>query len=150
MAGQSWWRRPQHEPTQELAATAGATIVRRLASAAQWESAGAVVAALWGRAHPERVDTIVAELSETRVQLLQARRRGDEQAEQELVIEWQGRLRRLLAANPGLAPELHSLLADEPATPAAGTVSMTATASDRARIFQAGRDLHLGRSDERP
>jgi hypothetical protein len=150
MAGRSWWPRPQREAPQELAATAGATIVHRLASASQWESAGTIVAALWGRAHPERVDTILAELSETRVQLLQARRTGDERAEQELVIEWQGRLRRLLAANPGLAPELHGLLAHEPATPAPGTVSMTATASDRARIFQAGRDLHIGRSGERP
>lgn len=136
---------PMDQTLSVLAATAGATIVRRLASASDWESAGDVVVGLWRRTHPERVDAIIAELSETRGQLLAARRRGDERTEQELILEWQGRLRRLLTANPGLAPELHGHLAGEPAAPPAGGVSMTATASDQARVFQAGRDQHIGR-----
>ena len=137
---------PMDQTLSVLAATAGAAIVRQLASTSDHESAGDVVVGLWRRTDPERVDTIVAELTQTRARLLAARRHGDERAEQDLVTEWQARLRRLLTAHPDLAPELHNQLAHEPTAPAPGGVSMTATASDQARIFQAGRDQHIGGS----
>ncbi|MGH3815583.1 MAG: hypothetical protein ACRDUV_24550, partial [Pseudonocardiaceae bacterium] len=51
------------------------------------------------------------ELAGTRTEVLAARSR-DEQVEQALVVEWRGRLRRLVAADPRLADELRRVMAE--------------------------------------
>lgn len=132
----------------ELTSMAGTTVVKVLATAAS-EQVKSAVAGLWRRAHPERAETVGAELEETRTEVLAARQVGDEHLEQALVGEWQGRLRRLVATNPQLADELRQLVAQlrlvladvDPAQ--ATTISMQATASGHSRVNQAGRDLHM-------
>lgn len=49
----------------ELAADAAGVVVKALATAA-WKQATTAVGGLWRRGHPERVDTMRAELEETR------------------------------------------------------------------------------------
>lgn len=131
-----------------LTSTAASTVVKLLATAA-WEHATSAIGGLWRRVHPERAQTVQAELVEGRAEVLAARQRGDEQLEQELASEWQGRLRRLVAADPQLADELRQVvaklraaLADADSSSSA-TITMQATAFGQSRVNQAGRDLHV-------
>ncbi|MEU7565602.1 hypothetical protein AB0A99_06200 [Streptomyces fradiae] len=127
-----------------LASLAASAVVSGLATAG-WESAQRAIGDLWRRAHPERADTVVAELGEARADVLAARRDGDERAERELVGEWQTRLRRLLATHPEVLPDLRRIV-DEMGPPERrpdrrGGISVTAHASGGSRINVAGRDL---------
>lgn len=130
----------------ELAGTAGTTIVALLATDA-WEKTKTAVAGLWGKVHPQRAETVAAELVEARADLLAARAGGDTDTEQALIGEWQSRLRRLLAADPAVAGELRRLLGDlTPAQPGGtqvwtGNVTMTATGSGNAQINQLGQGI---------
>lgn len=130
----------------KLMSTAATTVVKLLATAA-WEQATAAVGRLWQRVHPERADTVQAELAETRTEVLAARQAGDEQLEQALVEEWRGRLRRLVAVDPQLADELRRIVAElrplADAAPQATTITMQATTFDDSRVNQAGHDLHV-------
>ena len=82
-----------------LTSTAATTVVQLLAPAA-WEPATSAVGGLWRRVHPERAETVQAELEEGRAEVLAAREVGDEQGEPALVGGWQGRLRPPGAAEP--------------------------------------------------
>ncbi|WP_455362479.1 hypothetical protein [Streptomyces sp. SYSU K21746] len=129
----------------DLARTAGTTMVSLMATHA-WESARGGMVALWRRFQPGRADGIGDELDATRDDVLLARESGDEESEAELAAEWQGRLRRLLAAQPEVAVELRRIL-DElaPARPEerpAG-IQLRAEASGSGRVYQAGRDQHI-------
>lgn len=131
-----------------LTSTAATTVVQLLATAA-WEQASSAVGRLWRRVHPERAETVQAELADSRAEVLAARQAGDEQAEQALVGEWHGRLRRLVADDSQLADELRrvvaelrSALADTDA-PQGTTITMQATALGTSRVYQAGRDVHV-------
>jgi hypothetical protein len=129
--------------TAALASTAGTTVVTLMATDA-WERTRDAIAALWRRAHPERADTVTAELDATREDLATAESRGDEGVAQELQEEWRGRIRRLLTARPEAAEDLRRLLDDlAPGEAPARTVTQQATASGHARIYQAGRDQHI-------
>lgn len=134
----------------ELAALvqlAASTVVGAMATAG-WESAQRAMGGLWRRVHPERADTVLAELGEARVEVLDARRNGDEGAERELVGEWQTRLRRLLAAHPEMVPEVRAVVDEllpmvEEEEPRPGGVRLTAHASGRSRVTMAGRDVNI-------
>ncbi|MET9463826.1 hypothetical protein ABZY44_03190 [Streptomyces sp. NPDC006544] len=127
-----------------LAAGAGTALVTALTTEA-WQSASAGVAALWRRVLPERADAVESELDATRHDLLDARHAEDEETPAELAAEWQGRIRRLLIAHPEAADALRELLVPPQAqAPAAPTITQHATASGDSRVYQAGRDLHLG------
>ncbi len=127
-----------------LAASAGTALVTALATEA-WQSASVGLVALWRRVLPERADAVEAELDATRGDLLEARNEGDKETQAELAAEWQGRMRRLLSAHPEAADELRALLLDPQAQPPAEpTITQHATASGNSRVYQAGRDLHLG------
>jgi hypothetical protein len=131
-----------------LTSTAAATVVQLLATTA-WEQARSAVGRLWRRAHPERAETVQAELEEARAEVLAARQDGDERVEQALVGEWQGRLRRLVSADPPLVEDLRRVVAQlcsalaevEPSKGA--TITMQATTSGTSRVNQAGRDLYI-------
>lgn len=128
-----------------LAGTAGTTLVSLLATEA-WESAREGFAGLWSR-RPERAEAVSAELEATRDDVLTARAGGDQETEAELSAEWQGRVRRLLSVHPEAADELRRLLSElaETASQTAGpTITQHATASGDSRVYQAGRDMHLG------
>ncbi|MFJ9824355.1 hypothetical protein ACIRSU_08255 [Streptomyces sp. NPDC101160] len=129
-----------------LAGTAGTTLVTLLATDA-WQSIRDGIAGLWQRVRPERAPAVLDELESSREELLRARDTGDRETEAEVRAEWQGRIRRLLAAHPELVEELRTLLADNaPDAPAAPQVTQHATASGNARIYQAGRDMRLEQS----
>ncbi|MGH3833756.1 MAG: hypothetical protein ACRDRS_25515 [Pseudonocardiaceae bacterium] len=131
-----------------LTATAATTVVQLLSTAA-WEQAKHAIGQLWRRVHPERADTVQAELEDSRTAVLAARRDGHEQVTQALIGEWQSRLRRLLGADPQLADELRQVVARLRSVLAAteastgATITMRATAFDTGRVNQAGRDLHV-------
>ncbi len=131
-----------------LTSTAATTVVQLLATAA-WEQASSAVGRLWRRVHPERAETVQAELADGRAEVLAARQVGDKQVEQALVGEWHGRLRRLVAADPQLADELQRVVAElrsalADAEPSQGaTITMQATAFGNSGVNQAGRDLHV-------
>ncbi|MEU7912780.1 hypothetical protein [Microbispora bryophytorum] len=134
------------DPLVLAAATAMVTAMTTEA----WQQARDAVVALWRRVHPERIPAVEAELEETRAEVVAARQTGDRQAEQDLVDDWQRKLRRLLAADPRLGDELRRVLDQElaPLLPAAEQshvrdISMTATAYGHGRVFQAGRDQHI-------
>lgn len=128
-----------------LASTAGTTVVTLMATDA-WERTRDAVAGLWRRVHPERADTVTAELDATREDLTSQEAEDDEEVVRELQAEWRGRVRRLLTARPEVAGELRRLLdeLDPDAAPDAPAVRQQATASGQARIYQAGRDQHFG------
>ncbi|WP_151770078.1 hypothetical protein [Streptomyces abyssomicinicus] len=127
-----------------LAGTAGTTLVALLTTEV-WERARDGIAALWRRADPGRAEAISDELDVTRTELLTAREGGDTESPGELSTEWQGRIRRLLAAHPEQAEELRTLLDElRPHAPAGPTVTQHATASGHARVYQAGRDQRFG------
>ncbi|GGU76019.1 hypothetical protein GCM10010260_05230 [Streptomyces filipinensis] len=132
-----------------LASTAGTTVVTLLTTDA-WERARTAVAALWGRAVPDRVDTVEAELLETRDLLLGT---GEQTGSgtpgfDEGIAEWRGKFRRLLHTRPELAQELRRILDEEltPALPApapAAPVVFHANPTGNARVYQAGRDQNF-------
>ncbi|MFC4493269.1 hypothetical protein ACFPA8_03860 [Streptomyces ovatisporus] len=128
-----------------LASTAGTTLVTVLATDG-WERARDGIAALWRRVRPERADGVASELGATREDLLAAQSSGDEDAVQELQAEWRSRVRRLLREQPEVADELRRLLDGIAAEADTATVTVTqhATASGQARVYQAGRDQHIG------
>jgi hypothetical protein len=108
-----------------LAGTAATTIVALLTTDA-WGTAKAAIRRLWQRVHPERLDTVLAELDETREELVAACAAGDDATRAAMVVEWQRRLVRLLAADPAAAPLLRDLLAEElaPALSRGGPVAV--------------------------
>ncbi len=131
-----------------LTSTAATTVVQLLATAA-WKQATSAVGSLWRLVHPQRAETVQAELEERRAEVLAARQAGDEQVEQALVGEWQGRLQRLLAADPQVADELRRMVAElrsvlaDADPPQHTTITMQATTFGSSRVHQAGRDLHV-------
>ncbi|MFF2788154.1 hypothetical protein ACFVT6_15505 [Streptomyces sp. NPDC058049] len=121
-----------------LAQSASLTLVTLMATDA-WERTRDGVVDLWRRAWPERADVVAAELENTREDLGSDLTAGDE-----LAVEWQGRIRRLLVDRPEVARELRSLLNElAPDVALAPTISQSATASGDSRIYQAGRDLRI-------
>ncbi|MEU8648899.1 hypothetical protein [Streptomyces sp. NPDC048737] len=128
--------------TALLAQSAGVTLVTLMTTDA-WHRTREGITQLWRRTQPHRAEAVVAELEATREDALAASEAGDQETLGELHLEWQGRLRRLLAAQPGVAVELRALLDElEPRGSTGPAVAQHASASGRARIYQAGRDQH--------
>ncbi|MGH3808810.1 MAG: hypothetical protein ACRDRU_19715 [Pseudonocardiaceae bacterium] len=131
-----------------LTAMAATTVVQLLATTA-WEQAKNAVGELWRRVHPDRAETVQAELEETRLELLTARQVENEQVEQALVGEWEGRLRRLMVADPQAVDDLRRIVAQLRSVLAVtdlqrgSVITMQATVFGHSRVNQAGRDLHV-------
>ncbi|WP_225850213.1 hypothetical protein [Streptomyces sp. HPF1205] len=130
-----------------LTQSAGAALVT---STDAWQAAREGTLRLWRRLQPHRAAMVAADLEEGRTEALTALAADDQEALDGLRVEWQARLRRLLAARPDAA-ELRALL-DEiaPAPEPAPRITQRAVASGRARIYQAGRDQHLAEPDAAP
>ncbi|MFH9942701.1 hypothetical protein ACH4OT_25690 [Streptomyces murinus] len=112
-----------------------------------WQRTREGVVALWRMVYPERADSVAGELAQSREELLAARRREDLQTETDLQAEWQGRVRRLLLADPSVAEELRVLLEEvSPHTTGGNAVEMHAHATGNGRVYQAGRDQHIKES----
>lgn len=109
-----------------------------------WQRMREGISSLWRRGHADRAEAVAAELDATREDLLAAMASGDQDVEEELQAEWQGRIRRLLTARPEVAEDLRTLL-DEFGRRAetAPAATQIATASGHGRVYQAGRDQHI-------
>ncbi|MFE5021771.1 hypothetical protein ACFRAO_00190 [Streptomyces sp. NPDC056656] len=132
-----------------LTSTAASTAVTLLVTDG-WERVTAGIASLWSRVHSDRPQVIEGELLEARAVLLEAQHAGDVAVVEDLIAEWRGRLRRLVEADADAITDLRHLVTTvlEPALAKSGargpSITMTAEASDRSRIYQAGRDQHIG------
>ena len=130
-----------------LASTAATTIVQLLTTAA-WGRLKAVLAPLF-RSSPNGELALDARLEDARAELAAAGSNDLEQVRAELTAEWQGRFRRLLAADPAIATELRHLLEAElgPALHAAYPdrphISINARAAGHSRVYQAGGDITI-------
>ncbi|WP_316776693.1 hypothetical protein [Streptomyces sasae] len=126
-----------------LAQSAGTTLVTLMATDA-WQRTREGLTQLWRRMQPERADTVAAELEAGREDALAAVVANDQETLNELRLQWQGLVRRLIVARPAAAGELRALLAElDPDGLAARSVTQHAAASDHARVYQAGRDQHI-------
>jgi hypothetical protein len=109
-----------------------------------WHHARDRIAQLWRRTQPERAETVAAELEATREDVLAAAAADDQETLDELRLQWQGLVRRLLVARPAAVKELRALLDQlDPGGSAARQITQHATASGQARVYQAGRDQHI-------
>jgi hypothetical protein len=127
-----------------FAQTAGATLVT-LMTTDVWQRVSERVTRLWRRTQPARAETFTAELEADRAEVLAAVEAGDEESLGELRAQWQGRIRRLLMAQPSVLEELRLLL-DEfspPSEAAPAVPTQYASASGQARVYQAGHDQHI-------
>lgn len=128
--------------TALLAQNAGVTLVTLMTTDA-WERTREGIVHLWRRVQPHRAEAVTAELEATREEAVAAGENDDQETLGELHVEWQGRLRRLLAAQPGAAVELRRLLDElEPGGATSPAITQHASASGHARIYQAGRDQY--------
>ncbi len=127
-----------------LAQSAGTTLVALMATDA-WHRARDGITQLWRRTQPERAETVAAELAAGREDVLAATAADDRETLDELRLQWQGMVRRLLVARPAAVEELRVLLdqLDPGGSAAARQISQHATASGQARVYQAGRDQHI-------
>ena len=110
-----------------------------------WEAVKSSVVSLWRHSHPERIDT---DLTEARSDLLQARKSGNGQELQGLLLaEWQARLTRLLASQPDLVDELRVLIQDQQRGAASAghqppiSIALDAHVSGGGNVYQAGHNI---------
>ncbi|KUO13098.1 hypothetical protein [Streptomyces sp. DSM 15324] len=126
-----------------LAQSAGVTLVTLMATDA-WQHARDGIMRLWRRAQPESAESVAAELEAGREDVLAAVVVDDQETLDELRLQWQGMVRRLLVARPAAVEELRGLLDQlDPDGATARQISQHATASGQARVYQAGRDQHI-------
>jgi len=122
--------------TAALASSAASILVSDMTRDG-WVATRRTVVGLWQRHRPEATLRITAALDDARSELLAARSRGDHLVAEELVAEWQGRLRRLLVSDPQVAHELRAELGILPVTPAqSGRVN-------RGSVTSGGRDTYV-------
>ncbi|GHH68476.1 hypothetical protein GCM10018781_25540 [Kitasatospora indigofera] len=124
-----------------LASTASATIMQ-LALTDSWNSAKGALARLWSRDGSDRHEVIEADLEETRGELLAASDNSMDEVLEEVRVEWQSRLRRLLASSPEAVAELRGILQEfSPQTipEASASITMHANSSGSSRIYQLGK-----------
>ncbi|MDH6216633.1 hypothetical protein [Streptomyces pseudovenezuelae] len=126
-----------------LAQSAGTTLVTLMATDT-WHRVRDGITQLWRRAQPERAETVAAELEAGREDVLAAVAADDQETLDELRLQWQELVRRLLVARPDAVEELRALLDQlDPDGTAARQITQHATASGQARVYQAGRDQHI-------
>ena len=117
-----------------------------------WQAAQTAIVKLWRRVHPSHAETIRDELAEVRQEVIKAHKQGDTDIEQGLEADWRRKLGRLVATDPTIIEELQQVL-DTVLTPLANTadinktsqIIMNAQAGGGARVYQAGRDIHVNK-----
>ncbi|SEC72415.1 hypothetical protein SAMN05428943_2085 [Streptomyces sp. 2314.4] len=107
-----------------------------------WQHTRDGLTRLWQRLQPDRAHIVSDELDASREEVLRARSAADQEMLSELCLQWQGYLRRLLLAQPEAVEDLRRLL-DDVDPEAAAQITQNGSASGRARVYQAGRDMHI-------
>jgi hypothetical protein len=132
----------------ELVALASAGACRHvdLMTTDAWKQVKGRVAALFGRGKADRSELVASDLDASRTVVVDAGERGDDVAIAEVEADWKSRLQRLLAAEPGVVGELRRILEQlhSPLRPAPEPIAMTARAAGHGRVYQAGRNQHIG------
>ncbi|MFF3173925.1 hypothetical protein ACFVQ0_14985 [Streptomyces sp. NPDC057900] len=93
-------------------AAAGATALVQQMAVDSWAQARDRVVSFFSRRGGDEDAVIEGELETSREELAAAMEASDEQAALDVQAEWRTRLRRALLANPAVASELRSLIAD--------------------------------------
>ena len=128
----------------ELAALAlaGAKTLVGLMASDGWERVKGAFVAILGKNSTNAGGNAEADLERSRGELLAADEIGDGEAQEELIVEWRGRLSRLLRAHPELAEDISTLVAEfggQPTTSTARDITMTAKAEGHGRVYQQGQ-----------
>jgi hypothetical protein len=137
-----------------LASTAAATMVTLLTTDA-WAQVKKEIAGLWRRFRPEHAAAAEDDLSAARDEAIAAAQAGDATVADALTTEWELRLRRLLAADPGVAAELARVVttlanALESTAESTGkqhenvTITQQANASKHSSVIQIAGDGRFG------
>lgn len=123
-----------------LALTGASTLVGLMASDA-WNVTKDRVTAIYRRFRPESHDRIQEELEESRSDLLATDEDHRNEVVEALRQEWQGRLRRFLAANPQAVEAMQEVLDElRPLLPnKTEHITMYGTARDGGRVYQQGQ-----------
>ena len=126
-----------------LSSTAATTLVALMTTDA-WERVKSSFAGLIHRRSPEQAETLTRDLEAARQEVIAGLQSGDDQATQDVLGEWRGRLRRLISEDDEFRAELRRLVEEfHPVADGDGPAAriiMKATASSDGRINQAGRD----------
>jgi hypothetical protein len=129
-----------------LAATAAATLVGLLTTDA-WDRVRESIGELWSRAHPERAESIKAEIAEVRSELMTPGAADGEQVARRVAAEWESRFLRLLTSDPDLAGPLRQLLLEGagtvPPEPGvrAGRITQDVRVSGHGRAYVVGQGV---------
>lgn len=117
-----------------------------------WAGARGAVVAVWRSFRPEQIGEVERELDATRAEIVAARDAEDIDTEEALTGSWRLRLHQLVRDDPDAVDELRRVLEEE-LTPLlrpeeqakVASVVIKGRASGSARLYQAGRDIHLDR-----
>ncbi|GAB1824270.1 hypothetical protein [Herbidospora sp. RD11066] len=142
-------RSREGEPiVNELTGAEAAALVDAMAGD-NWWTARAALLSVWAEVLPERQSAVESALDDTRRELAAPPPSGGPGLREELVTEWQARLRRYSHTEPAFPAALQDVIARKilpllPQPPAArADVQMNAIAFDQARINQSGGDMHI-------
>lgn len=130
--------------TGALASTAATTVVALLATDA-WAQVKKELGDLWRRFRPSHAEVVEADIAQAHEEAVA----GDEAVARTLVIEWESRLRRLLATDQAVAGELARVigaLASHLPGDENVTVTQRGSASGHGTVIQVGRDARFGGS----
>ncbi len=130
--------------TGALASTAATAVVALLATDA-WALVKKELGDLWRRFRPSHAEVVEADLVQAREETLA----GDEAVARALIIEWESRLRRLLATDQAVAGELARVIGVLAGlVPGCENVTVTqrGSASGHGTVIQVGRDARFGGS----
>ncbi|MFE5910851.1 hypothetical protein ACFQ6B_17440 [Streptomyces wedmorensis] len=131
-----------------VAGTAGTAIVSAMATD-DWQRARDGVVALWQCFRPESAGAVHADFQGSRRVLVDSLQAGDEHTRAALIAAWNGYFLGLLVAQPHALDALRQLnaaLTQENIRGPRPSLKMTAHASGKAQVFQAGRDQKITQS----
>ncbi|MCX4964552.1 hypothetical protein OHA98_06895 [Streptomyces sp. NBC_00654] len=114
-----------------------------------WHRARDSVVALWQRFRPESADAVHVDFEGNRRVLVDSLPAGDEHKRAALIAAWNGYFLGLLVAQPNALDALRHLstvLTQENTSGPPSSLKMTAHASGKAQVFQAGRDQKITQS----
>ena len=127
-----------------LATSAAGTLVT-LMTTAGWEKAAATVGALWRRERPQQADLVVADLRDTRAELLDARPDELPELHEAITAQWEARILRLLTKNPEAGRALLEFIDDQAASvQGARPVTFNAVSHGQSKIYQSNGNMVIG------
>ncbi|MEW9531916.1 hypothetical protein [Microbispora sp. NPDC049125] len=127
-----------------LAMSGAGTIVGLMATDA-WSAFKARIASLYATYKPSSKELVELELEESRVELASAQDTSDSETERELRLQWQGKLRRFLVANPDALAAFREIVEEfaaelpDSSRPRIGRIEMHGEASSGGRVYQQGQ-----------